>query len=91
MGLYVASWNTFLHYVGLVVVDTSFTVMASMYLNVAYILESYGCRTLMVTTIVLRYSLIALFSSMYIYLRAYSQERKEERFLAFGLYFLRRY
>ena len=53
MGLYVASWNIFLHYVGLaVVVDTSFTVMASMYLNVAYILESYGCRTLMVTTIV---------------------------------------
>ena len=52
MGLYVASWNIFLHYVGLVVVDTSFTVMASMYLNVAYILKSYGCRTLMVTTIV---------------------------------------
>ena len=52
MGLYAASWNIFLHYVGLVVVDTSFTVMASMYLNVAYILESYGCRTLMVTTIV---------------------------------------
>ena len=50
--LYVASWNIFLHYVGLAVVDTSFTVMASMYLNVAYILESYGCRTLMVTTIV---------------------------------------
>ena len=56
------------------IVDTSFAVMASMYLNVAYILESYGCSALMVTTIVLRYSLIALFSSMYLYPIAFCKE-----------------